>query len=127
MINAIFKKSFVLALVSIFLSMSFQSTAWAGLIDTNQIAVDAQVQVQKDEINDFFANEELRASLKDYGAEVAELDQRMANMTDAEISQLHEQIESLPAGSGVLGAVLTVILILVLLDILGATDVFPNI
>jgi Family of unknown function (DUF6627) len=31
----------------------------------------------------------------------------------------------LPAGQGVVGVILAIILILVLLDLLGATDVFP--
>ena len=36
-----------------------------------------------------------------------------------------KKAEELPAGQGVVGVILAIILILVLLDLLGATDVFP--
>jgi hypothetical protein len=36
-------------------------------------------------------------------------------------------MDMLPAGSGALGLVLGIILIFVLLDVLGATDIFPRI
>ncbi len=36
-------------------------------------------------------------------------------------------MDALPAGSGAVSLVLSVILIFVLLDLLGATDVFPRI
>lgn len=51
--------------------------------------------------------------------------QRLDRLTDSELQQLAQKSEELPAGQGVLGVVLAIILILVILDLLGATDVFP--
>jgi hypothetical protein len=54
-----------------------------------------------------------------------QVEQRLSRLSDAEIQRLAEKTENLPAGQDVLGFVLGVILILILLDLLGATDVFP--
>ena len=55
----------------------------------------------------------------------AQVSQRLDRLTDAELQQLAQKSEELPAGQGVLGVVLAIILVLVILDLLGATDVFP--
>jgi hypothetical protein len=45
-------------------------------------------------------------------------------MTNSEISQLNSQLNDAPAG-GVVGAVLTVLAIIAILDLVGVTDVYP--
>ena len=46
-------------------------------------------------------------------------------MTDAEIAQLNQRIDQMPAGGDVLSIIFTVFIILLITDILGFTKVFP--
>jgi hypothetical protein len=75
------------------------------------------------------ARDDVRAALLDYGVNAADVDARINNLSEAELLRIQHQLDSMPAGGdgGVLGAILIVILIFVLLDVLGATDVFPNV
>lgn len=58
--------------------------------------------------------------------DVALVQQRVAAMSDDEITHLSGKIDKLPAaGSDVLGAVLFVFIVLLVTDILGLTKVFP--
>ncbi|WP_439711716.1 PA2779 family protein [Alteromonas stellipolaris] len=49
---------------------------------------------------------------------------RINGMTNSEIAQLNNQLNDAPAG-GVVGAVMTVLAIIAILDLVGVTDVYP--
>ena len=49
------------------------------------------------------------------------------NLTESELLQIQDGLAELPAGGSVVGIVVGIILIFVLLDLLGATDVFSAI
>ena len=49
---------------------------------------------------------------------------RINGMTDSEIAQLNNDINEAPAG-GIVGAVLTVLAVIAILDLAGVTDVYP--
>ncbi|MDY6949830.1 MAG: PA2779 family protein, partial [Pseudomonadota bacterium] len=93
------------------------------------LAIEAELQMKRDEVRTFMARDDVRAAMLEYGVNPADVDARIANMTEAELLRIQHQLDQLPAGGdgGVLGAILIVILIFVLLDVLGATDVFPNV
>ena len=50
---------------------------------------------------------------------------RVNAMSDAEVAQLAHRVDQAPAGSGVVGVLFSVFLILLVTDILGFTKVFP--
>ena len=68
------------------------------------------------------------ASLISQGIDMTEAKARVDNLTDSEIISLADQIETAPAGGGaigiIVGAAVVVIIVLVITDILGFTDVF---
>ena len=123
------KKPLVLTLFAATLTAGLQAPANAGLVDNEQLAVQAELQTKRDEIRTFMARDDVRAALLDYGVNAADVDARINNLSEAELLRIQHQLDSMPAGGdgGVLGAILIVILIFVLLDVLGATDVFPNV
>ncbi len=49
---------------------------------------------------------------------------RINGMTESEIAKLNQELNQAPAG-GVVGAVLTVLAIIAILDLVGVTDVYP--
>jgi len=85
------------------------------------------VQTQRDALRLLVARDDVRAALAERGVSAADLDARINQLTPAELLQIQQQMDALPAGSGAVSLVLSVILIFVLLDLLGATDVFPRI
>lgn len=123
------RKPLVFTLAAATLSTGMQAPAMAGLIDNEQLAMQAELQMKRDEVRSFMARADVRAALLDYGVNPADVDSRINNLTEAELLRIQHQLEQMPAGGdgGVLGAILIVILIFVLLDVLGATDVFPNV
>jgi hypothetical protein len=119
----------IFAMMLAFLTVSLQTPVMADMIDNGQLAMQAELQMQRDEVRSFIAREDVRSTLLDYGVDTADIDSRIDNLTESELVQIQDQLAQLPAGAdgGVLGAILIVILIFVLLDVLGATDVFPRV
>ena len=67
---------------------------------------------------------EVQAQLVALGVDPMMAKERVRQMTNDEIALLESQLEELPAGSGIGGALVAIFLILVITDMLGATDVF---
>lgn len=106
---------------------SLPAPVMADLIDTQTLAAQAEVQTQRDALRLLVARDDVRAALAERGVNAADLDARINQLTPAELLQIQQQMDALPAGSGAVSLILSVILIFVLLDLLGATDVFPRI
>ena len=103
-------------------------TAWATLIGTDYIINENRDQSPRDYLNDLLAREDLIAALVSQGINPQEAQARIDSLSDAEVNDIVNKLDQLPAG-GVLGTLLIiaflVFLILLLTDIGGYTDVFP--
>jgi len=116
------------SIIASMLFVSVQTPAMADVVGTKELAMQAELQIQRNDVRDLIAREDVRAGLRGYGVNPVDIDKRIDNLTSSELLQIQNKLAALPAGAdGVLGAVLTIILIFVLLDVLGATDVFPRI
>jgi hypothetical protein len=51
--------------------------------------------------------------------------QRVDRMTDQEVARLNQQLADLPAGGDVLGVIVLFLVIFIITDIIGATNIFP--
>jgi len=89
------------------------------LIEAEQSAAD------RDRLLAQLEREEVREQLQALGVQPEFAAERIARMTDAEIRMLSEQLDELPAGAGLLGVALFIVLLLVITDALGITDIFP--
>lgn len=118
----------ILSLVLAFTTVGMQAPAMADMVGTPALALQADLQMQRDDVRSFMARDDVRQAMLGYGVSAADVDARISSMTDSELLQIQNQMDSLPAGAnGAVGLVLGVILIFVLLDLLGATDVFPGV
>ncbi|TCK08212.1 PA2779 family protein [Marinobacterium mangrovicola] len=113
-------------LMALFTFAGVQVPASAAIVTTDQISADSHLEDRRSEIQQMLMRDDVKQQLVDLGVDVNQVQDRVDSMTASELAQLDGKMDDLPAG-GILGAVLAVILILVLLDLLGATDVFPNI
>ena len=101
------------------------NTAFAGMVGTEQLLAGERLQMDREHLLATLSRAEVQQQLSDLGVDPGMAAERVARMTDAEIAALSAGIGDLPAGSGVLGAVLVVFIVFVVTDVIGATDIFP--
>lgn len=93
---------------------------------TTQDALNAERgQGDRERIHEILARDDVRDQLVAQGVDVAEVEARVAALSDAEAAQMADQLEQLPAGASVIGALFAVFVILLVTDILGLTNVYP--
>jgi hypothetical protein len=121
------KANGILSIAAAMVAVSVQAPAMADMVSTPALAMQSELQTQRDDVRAFLARGDVRQAMLGYGVNVSDVDARINSMTESELLQLQSQMDMLPAGSSAVGLVLGVILIFVLLDLLGATDVFPGV
>jgi len=100
--------------------------AHAGIIATDTLVAAGD----RERIASILERAEVRAQLEVYGVNAGLVKARVAALTDDEVAQLAQQMDSLPAGGNgglgpVVGAIVLIFLVLLITDILGLTKVFP--
>jgi hypothetical protein len=128
--SSMFKAGSVCTLAAALVTGSLvQSTAFAtpaGMVSTQQLMQESRVDQQRVQVNDFLSRADVQAQLEARGVDVASAKARIASLSPAELASLSAQIDQLPAGEGVLETVLFLLVIFMLLDIAGVTDIFPG-
>lgn len=115
----------ILSLVMGSMPLTLQAQPVA-LVSTQQLLATEQVNADRERIRELLARTEVRDQLVGLGVEPAEVAARVAALSDQEVRQMADQLDSLPAGANaVVGALLTVFIILLVTDLLGLTKVFP--
>lgn len=115
--------AFVLSVALVFAGTT--SIANATLITTQQaVTVDARAQ-QEAQVRDALAREDVSRMMVEMGVDPADVDSRIASLSDAELAELHGQVEQLPAG-GVLAVLGVVLIVLIVLELTGAIDIFKR-
>lgn len=118
-------KSLAALVLALFTMMSVQVPAMADIVSTEQLAFEQSTQVQRDAVKSFLSRDDVAAQLVERGVDVADAQQRVDSLSVTELNALHQQIDSLPAGES-FGIVIGVLVILILLDVAGVTDIFPG-
>ncbi len=93
----------------------------AGMVGTSQLQLDSAVI---DLGNITQQRDWIRQQLVQGGVDQADAVVRVASMTDAEVAEIHQRIDEVPAG-GVNGLVV-VIIVLVVLEVTGYIDIIPE-
>jgi hypothetical protein len=127
----------IMALVLLISSLP-QGVAQAALISTHQVMGDQVIgdqmpgdgaQHERRRVGAFLQRQDVRDQMVALGVDPAEAAARVASLSDREIRQIAGQIDRLPAGQGVIvaliGAAVFIFLVLLITDLLGLTHVFP--
>ena len=121
-------RSVVFCIVSIaIVSLGFVPVANAGIVTTAQAIAASDREARIDDLNALLARADVADQLVAHGVEPAEVASRLAGLSDAEIALLHGNIEEQIAGSGALAVIGTVFLVLLILELVGVTDIFKSI
>ena len=113
------------AFVLLFMQVLMVPAAQAAMIGNDTVIQQQDRAAMKQQVMQLMDHKVAAQALSEYGVIQEQVRQRLDRLTDSELQQLAQKSEELPAGQGVLGVVLAIILVLVILDLLGATDVFP--
>lgn len=117
-------KRVMAALVSVSLVSTYSLPAYAGMVTTEQMIQEQFEALDKTALISALDREEVRQQLVDRGVDPEYAKQRIAALSDAQISEIKGNIDQLPAGGGVVGIMVAVLLVLVILDIIGVTNIF---
>ena len=104
-------------------------TAQAALIGTAEVATAERVPGVGDaraQVLSTLARADVARALAEPGVDPAQVRARVDALSDAEVAQLQQTIDSAPAGaSDVLGVIVFIFVLLLITDILGLTKIFP--
>ena len=118
-----FNRILTLAL-SLLLILAPMGQAQAAIIANAQLMDQVQLTNDKEVFLQTINRVEVQQQLLDMGVSTADIESRVNQMTQQEIAQLNQQINELPAGSGVLGFILVIFIVFVITDVIGATNIF---
>jgi hypothetical protein len=108
------------------LNLGSPLVAQAGIVTTLQ-AVEATTRSHDvATVNAALAREEVRAQFEALGVEPAQIESRVAALTDSELRSLATQMADLPAGADALAVIGIVFLVLLILEAVGVIDVFKK-
>lgn len=109
------------------LSTTFTSVANAAMIGTQSAMSMEQRSEYIGDIKDWLSQEAVRKQLVQLGVNPSDASERISSMTPEELRTLHQRIDNLPAGAGLLEILGIVFVVLLILELVGVTNVFSNI
>ena len=120
------KRTLALLLSSLMVwSTLLVSGANAAVVSTSDMLVEHQQFENKQAVKDFVNRDDVKQQMLDLGVSPADVDSRINGMTSAELAELNASLQDAPAGAGLVGVVLTIFIVFVITDVIGATDIFP--
>lgn len=101
------------------------SSANAGVVSSSDMLVEQHQFESKQSVKDFLDRDDVKQQLVELGVSPADVDSRIDAMTADELAELNATLQDAPAGAGLVGVVLTIFIVFVITDVIGATDIFP--
>ncbi len=96
----------------------------AGMLDTQSLIHSADSAAERAALVERLGSDDVQTALIGLGVDPAAAQARVDRLTDAEVADLQERIDGLPAGAGVIEVIVVVFVMFVILDALGITNVF---
>lgn len=119
-----------LALLAVFaylLSFMALPAAQAGMIGTGT-ALDADARADRvAEVQHLLSQDRVEERMIALGVDPAAAQERVAGLTDTELARLESELENLPAAGGAIEVIGVVFLVLLILELVGAIDLFKSI
>lgn len=107
-------------------AMATPSAVVDGLVTTQEAVTADEVSADRERIEQLLSRDDVRDQLVAQGVDPADVEQRVAALSDQEVQQMSERLGQMPAGANsVVGALFAVFVILLVTDLLGLTNVYP--
>lgn len=106
----------------------FAQVSWAQMVSTESLFEQPVTVSAEEKVAQFIAREDVAKTFEQMGVDSKMVKERVAVLSDEEISKIAYQIDTLPAGGdalgGIVGAAVFIFIVLLVTDILGLTKVF---
>lgn len=98
--------------------------ASAAVYSSDQVLTQQQHQYSQQQVLALVDSADVQQKLIELGVNPDDAKQRIAAMTTAELDALNNELNDMPAG-GIVGVIVTVLVVVAVLDLMGITDVYP--
>lgn len=117
---------FVRILSIALVTAGFTQTSWAGMVGTDYIVEANAREASLTRVETLLARDDVASQLQSLGVDKAQLQDRLQGLTDTELASLAGQIDQQVAGGDALAVIGTVFLVLLILELVGVTDIFKS-
>jgi hypothetical protein len=123
---AVWRASAISILSVAIINLGLVSAASAAIVPTetlvapNRDADLASIRTQLD-------RKDVRQQMQEMGVDAANIDSRVASLSDRELHQLATDMQSAPAGGDVLAVIGVVFIVLLILELVGVIDIFKKV
>jgi len=107
-------------------SLGFVATPQAGVVSTETLLQIEQRAEHRNQVDRFLMRQDVRDEMIQLGVAPEVVQARLAMLTDREIEALAMRIDSLPAGGNVVAVIGVVFIVLIVLELVGATNLFTK-
>jgi len=116
----------VTTIVAIFalLAQGLIPVAQAGLIGTQAVMQSETRQSIWNKTDNWLVQQSVAQQLEQMGVDTADVQERIQMMTDDELQTLAAKMDNMPAGAGALEVLGIVFLVLLILELVGVTNIF---
>jgi hypothetical protein len=111
----------------VFLITGLVPGARAAIVSTQTLIESSRTDNTRSRIQAMLSREDVRTELVRMGVDQGEAEKRLAALTPAELVQLQRHMDELPAGAGALEVIGIVFLVLLILELVGVTNIFNKI
>jgi hypothetical protein len=121
-------RGFLLRLISVsIICMGFAQAAPAGMIGTGHL-IDSEARAASlSRMELLLARQDVARQLAALGVDQAAVVERLSGLSATELLELEGQVNNQVAGGDVLGLIGAVFLVLLILELVGVTDIFKSI
>ena len=121
-------RKFVVRLASVSLILAgFGQVSFGSVVGTEYLVDSEQRTESIERVAAFLAEESFATQLEALGVDSDSIDARLAGLTTAELLELEGRIDQQVAGGDALAVVGTVFVVLLVLELVGVTDIFKSI
>ena len=125
--TTLWKKTGVIMLMISFIFTTCPGVSLAGMVGTPSILAPVTRSQQLTEIQQVLARDDVRLQMLELGVNPADVDKRINGLTDTELARLSAGIQDLPAGGSIIWVIGVVFIVLLILDLVGVTNVFTRV
>lgn len=123
----LFAKRIMVWIVSVsLLGASLPTVSYAGMIGAETLIQTQQTDSPRARVEEFISRDSVRAQLMALGADPVEVSGRLAALTDEELRELGQNINTVPAG-GILAVIGITFVVLLVLELTGTIDIFKKV
>lgn len=121
-----FRRACVALLSASLISLGLQTPAVAGVVGTSEAMVAGQSGDALARVRGVLARDDVRDRMIELGVSPAEVEGRLAALTQAELNELADRLDQAPAGGDFLVVVGIVFVVLMILEFTGVIDIFKK-